>query len=152
MSISPEPLQRLMGKRNNVEETQHSQKKPGIDTEAGEFSVSAVPHTHQPQGLSSGITAEPSKCILSLLQSLWGRGGLGPAQPQHPEKLPLPRNPANESPFQNTVLLEPKLEGFHAPSRKGNVENSNRVKENAKKEFNRYSQRLQGKSQCSGEL
>lgn len=59
--------------------------------------------------------------------------GKGPAQSQHPEKLPLSRNPAKEFPFQKIVLWEPKLKDFHAPRRKGNVENSNRVKENAQR-------------------
>lgn len=126
-------------------ETQHSQKKKRIVS-------SAVPHTHEPHRLPSGITAEPPKCFLSLLQSLWGRGGLGPAQSQLPEKLPLPRNPANQSPFQNIVLLEPKLEDFYAPSRKGNVENSNRVKENAKRNLTDIPRGCRESPKCSGEL
>lgn len=46
---------------------------------------------------------------------------------------PFPGIQQMSLPFQDIVLLEPKLGGFHAPGMKGNVENRNRVKENAKR-------------------
>lgn len=122
----------MMWKKHNT-----NRKKPVMDTKGEEFSVLQGHTTIKPHRLSSGITAEPSKCVLSLLQSLWGRGGQGPARSQHPEQLSLSRNPTNESPFQDIwrylSLLEPKLGAFHVPSTKGNSGNSNRVKENAKR-------------------
>lgn len=113
--------------------TTFTEKNPGIDREVEEFSVLQCHTPISPRDCPQESLLSHQKAFCHCCKSLWGRGGLGAAQSQHPEKLPLPRNSANKSPLQNTVLLEPKLEGFHAPSRKGNVENSNRVKENAKR-------------------
>lgn len=140
--VPPEPLQRLMGKRNNVAETQHPQKKTGIDTEAEEFSVLQCHTTIKPHGLSPGITAEPPKCILSLLQSLWGRGGLGAAQSQRPEKLSLSRNPTNESPISGYRPFGTKTGGFSCTRHEGECRKQEQGEGKRKEELNRCSQKV----------
>lgn len=110
-------------------------KKTGIDTKIQESSALQCP------GLSPGITAEPPKLYFVTAAKPGGRGGWDQLNPNTLRGFPIPRNSANQSPFQNILLLEPKLEDFHAPSRKGECRKLQQGEGKCKKEFNRDSHR-----------
>lgn len=115
MSVSPE----ARGERETTKKHNIHRKKPGIDRKAEEFSVLQCHTPFSPRDCPQESLLSHQNAFCHCCKSLWGRGGLGAAQSQHLEKLLFPKNPPNESPSQNIVLLEPKLEDFRAPEQEG---------------------------------
>lgn len=111
-----------MRKRNNVEKTQHSQKKTGIEREVEEFSVLQCHTPISPRDCPQESLLSHQNGFCHCCKACGEGEGWEQLNPNTLRSSPFSRNTANGFPFQNIVLLESKLEASHAPSRKGNVE------------------------------
>lgn len=139
-------LQRLIGEKN-VEETQHSQKKTGIDTKIQEFS--AMSPTDCPQ---ESLLSHQKFHFVTAAKPVGQGEGWDQLNPNILRGSPFPGIQQTSLHLKIFPFWSQNWRISMHQTGRGNVENCNRVKENVKKEFNRYSLRLQGKSRCSGEL